>query len=53
MFWQSLDDREKRMMAVGVAWALYLIVSVPLARAREDRDRQLLADAVAERLTRG
>jgi hypothetical protein len=52
MFWQSLDDREKRMLAVGVIWAAYVLVSVPVSKARQDRDRQLLADAVAERLVR-
>lgn len=51
MFWQSLDAEEKRALAFGVAWVVYSVVQIPLARARQDRDTQMLADAVAERLT--
>ncbi len=51
MFWQSLSDEERRALAVGAAWVGYMLVQVPLARAREERERNLLADALAERLT--
>jgi type II secretory pathway component PulM len=52
MFWQSLDPQERKMLAVGVAWVVYMIVQVPLEQARRQRDRDELADAVAERLMR-
>lgn len=53
MFWQSLNDSERRALVVGACWLAYFVATVPLERARNDRERDRLADAIAERLTRG
>ena len=53
MFWQSLDAQEKRMLALGVAYVTFLVVSAPLERNRKQRERDELAEAVALRLRHG
>ena len=53
MFWQSLDAQEKRMLALGVAYVAFLVVSAPLERGRKQRERDELAEAVAVRLRHG
>jgi len=53
MFWQTLSSEEKRMLALGVAWATFVVVSVPLERSRKEREMDELADAVASRLRHG
>lgn len=53
MFWQTLSSEEKRMLALGVAWATFVVVSVPLERSRKEREMDELADAVALRLRHG
>ena len=53
MFWQSLDAQEKRMLALGVAYVTFLVVSAPLERNRKARERDELAEAVALRLRHG
>ena len=53
MFWQSLDAQEKRMLALGVAYVTFLVVSAPLERGRKQRQMDEIAEAVAVRLRHG
>ena len=53
MFWQSLDEQERRLLMIGVLWLAAALVSVPLERSRKERERQELVEAVAERMSRG
>lgn len=50
MFWQSLDERERRLLAVGVAYVLAMIVVRPMERRRHEREQEELADKVARAL---
>jgi hypothetical protein len=50
MFWQSLDDHERRLFALGVAWLLASIVMGAAERKRKQRELDELADSVARRL---
>lgn len=53
MFWQSLDEQERRLLMIGGLWLAAALISVPSERARKARERQELVEAVAERLRRG
>jgi type II secretory pathway component PulM len=50
MFWQSLDDRERRLLALGVAYLAALVVLLPVEQRRKQRERGELADEVARLL---
>lgn len=49
-FWWSLDDQERRLLVLGLAWVAATIVLVPVSRAKAERERQELVDQVTERL---
>jgi hypothetical protein len=50
MFWQSLDEQERRLLAIGVAYVAAMIVLAPVERRRKEQEREELATAVARRL---
>lgn len=50
MFWQSLDDRERKLLAVGVAYVAAMIVLAPIERQRKQRERAELVEDVARTL---
>lgn len=53
-FWWSLDEDERLKVFMAAAWTLYLVVGVPLALRRRQREREELVAAVAEEvLSRG
>lgn len=47
MFWQALDDRERRLLVLGVAWLGAVIVMAPVERSRRQRERDEIAQRVA------
>jgi type II secretory pathway component PulM len=47
MFWESLDERERRLLALGVAYVAAMIVVAPLERRRKQSEREELAVEVA------
>lgn len=47
MFWLSLDERERRLLALGVAYVAAMIVVAPIEKRRKQRDREELASEVA------
>lgn len=50
MFWQALDDQERRMLVVGCAWAVALVVSSVGANQRRERERNEIAARVLHEL---
>jgi type II secretory pathway component PulM len=50
MFWQSLDERERRLLALGVAYLAAMIVVAPIERRRKQNEREELATEVARLL---
>ena len=52
MFWQSLDQREQRIIMFGLAYLIAFAASVAKARQHE-RDKRELAQMVAEELRHG
>ena len=53
MFWQSLDEKERRLFVLGVAWLGAMIALAPLERARREREREQIAERVAVYLREG
>ena len=53
MFWQSLDERERRVVVFGLVYAVYLLVQIPLEAKRQENDRRELAAAIAQEIQRG
>lgn len=51
MFWQSLDDRERRLLLLGGLWLGAMIVAAPLERGRREREQAELAERIEARLT--
>lgn len=47
MFWLSLDERERRLLAIGVAYVAAMIVVAPVEHRRKQREREELAAEVA------
>jgi type II secretory pathway component PulM len=47
MFWQALDERERRLLALGVAWLVAMIALAPVERSRRQRERDEIAQRVA------
>lgn len=50
MFWQALDDHERRLLIIGAA---YLVATVALSaseRSRQARERDQLVEDVVQRL---
>lgn len=47
MFWQSLDERERRLFVLGVAWLAATIAVAPLERRRRQRELDEIAGRVA------
>lgn len=50
MFWLALDERERRLLVVGVAWLGASIVLAAMERQRKERELDEVADRVAARL---
>lgn len=50
MFWQSLDERERRLLVLGTLWIGAMIVAAPLERNRREREQSELAARIEERL---
>jgi hypothetical protein len=50
MFWQSLDDQERRLLVLGVAWVAASVVLGAVERQRKARELDELAERVAARL---
>jgi hypothetical protein len=48
MFWQSLDEHEKRMLVYVVAYTLVTLYSGLAALSRERRETRMRAEIVAE-----
>ena len=53
MFWQSLDDRERRMIVMGVVYGVYLVAASVAASKHREHERRQLAIAIAEELRNG
>lgn len=53
MFWQSLDEREQRMVMFGLVYAATLAASVAKARQRESEKRDLARMVAEELVNRG
>jgi type II secretory pathway component PulM len=47
MFWQSLDERERRLLAIGAAWVAVSLVMLPLERRRKEREEAELIERLA------
>lgn len=47
MFWLSLDERERRLVLLGSAYLLAVLVSASLRRARREQEQAGLAERVA------
>lgn len=50
MFWQALDDHERRLLVAGVAWVSASLVLGAVERKRKARELDELAERVAARL---
>ena len=50
MFWQSLDEQERRLLALGVAWLVAVVAVAPVERRRRRQERAELASEVAQLL---
>ena len=50
MFWQSLDEEERKLLALGVAYVAAMIVVAPIERRRKQKEREELATEVARLL---
>ena len=50
MFWQSLDDRERRLIVIGCAYLAAVVLLAPVEKARRERERSEIVEAVARRL---
>lgn len=50
MFWLSLDERERRLLALGAAWLVASVVLATAERRRKERELDELADRVTARL---
>jgi type II secretory pathway component PulM len=57
MFWQSLDERERRLLALGAVWVAVSLAMMPLERRRKEREEaeliERLAAAIEVRQQRG
>lgn len=40
MFWQALDERERRLFALGVAWVVGSFVLAAAERGRKQREKE-------------
>lgn len=49
MFWQALDEQERRLVIVGAVWIVAMAANVPLEqrRRRSERD-EIAAQVLAE-----
>jgi hypothetical protein len=50
MFWQSLDERERRLLVLGTLWLGAMVVAAPLERNRREREQSELAERIEQRL---
>lgn len=49
-FWWALDERERRLLIMGLVLLAWALVSLPLERQRRERERSELAAEVAAQL---
>lgn len=49
MFWSSLDERERRLLLLGVAYLAAVAVWAPLERRRRLREREELIVEISRR----
>lgn len=47
MFWQALDEKERRLLVLGTAWLVAMIALAPVERSRRQRERDEIAERVA------
>lgn len=50
MFWLSLDEQERRLLAIGAAWLVASVVLAAAEQRRKERELDEVADRVAARL---
>jgi len=48
MFWQSLDERERMVVAYGAAWLVLVLVAGAAQRQRERLKAELLEELTAD-----
>lgn len=53
MFWQSLDERERRLLTIGAAYVVAVVLLAPVERQRRERERAEIADRIAAHLKEG
>lgn len=53
MFWQALDEQERKLIVVGCAYLIALAIWGPVERRRREAERSALADEVVQRLLAG
>lgn len=52
MFWLSLSDQERKLVVVGAAYLLGLVLIAPLERKRKLAEREEIVSEVVERVRR-
>ena len=52
MFWLSLSDQERKLVVVGAAYLLGLVLVAPLERKRKLAEREEIVTEVVERVRR-
>lgn len=53
MFWQSLDERERRLLVLGTLWLGAMLVAAPIERGRREREQAELAARIEARVIEG
>lgn len=50
MFWQALNDNQRRYVLLGVLWVGALAVWLPVEKRRREAEEARMVDAVAHRV---
>lgn len=50
MFWQALDDQERRLLVAGTVWAAVSVAAAVSSRRQQERERAELVEQVAARV---
>jgi len=50
MFWQSLDDQERRLLVLGAVWLAAALALGPIERRRKEREEAELIERLAQAL---
>lgn len=53
MFWQALDEQERRLFLAGAVWLVLVAVTMLREPARRERERRDMVDAVVRELHSG